>query len=42
MWRILSFAHLAGQYKLFGTPFYIQTNCFHFAEHIPLKAGDKK
>ena len=42
MLRILYFARLAGQYGLIGTLFQIQTNCSRLAEHISLKAGDKK
>ena len=32
MWSILYFPQLAGQYRLFGIPFYVQTNCSHFVE----------
>ena len=28
---------LPGQYRLFGIPFKVQTNCFHFFEHILAK-----
>ena len=40
-WLLL--AQLVGQYRLFGIPFHIPTNCSHFIElNIPsLKAGDK-
>ena len=42
MWMILYFAQLAKQFGLFGTLFHIHTNYSRFAEHISLKAGDKK
>ena len=42
MWRILHFAQLAEQNRLFERLFHVKTNYSCFVEDISLKAGDEK
>ena len=35
MWKVLYFAQLPGQYRLFGIPFHVQINCCRFVDHTP-------
>ena len=41
MWRILYFAHLPRQYRLFGILFHVQTNFCRFIEYTLVKAADE-
>ena len=41
MRRIIYFAQLSGQYRLFGVPFHVRTNCSRFVKHSVAKTTYK-